>query len=155
MSFCDVEVTPIKEWQRLFDINCLGQVRMIQAFLPLLRRSQGRIVNIASTHGAYLYTFLAFEAKVIQGSVFKWMGHMPPIQKAYNGRKILVSITLLTNAMSGILKSNEWYRVIWFSESIFFEKNGREIMSFQHKCKSTALLGVQQILVSMYCIAGF
>ena len=64
MSFCDVEVTPIKEWQRLFDINCLGQVRMIQAFLPLLRRSQGRIVNIASTHGAYLYTFLAFEAIV-------------------------------------------------------------------------------------------
>ena len=51
MSFCDVEVTPLTEWQRLFDINCLGQVRMIQAFLPMLRRSQGRVVNVASTHG--------------------------------------------------------------------------------------------------------
>ena len=66
MSFCDVEVTPIKEWQRLFDINCLGQVRMIQAFLPLLRRSQGRIVNIASTHGAY-YVLLPFEAGLNPG----------------------------------------------------------------------------------------
>ncbi len=51
MSFCDVEVTPIKEWQRLYDVNVLGQVRMIQAFLPLLRRSKGRVVNIASANG--------------------------------------------------------------------------------------------------------
>ena len=51
MSFCDVELTPITEWQRLFDINCLGQVRMIQAFLPLLRRTKGRIVNISSAAG--------------------------------------------------------------------------------------------------------
>ena len=39
--------------QKIFDINVFGQVAVTQAFLPLLRKSQGRIVNISSV-GAHL-----------------------------------------------------------------------------------------------------
>lgn len=47
------EDTAIAEWQRVIDINVIGMVRIIQAFLPGMRRSgqRGAIVNIASTAG--------------------------------------------------------------------------------------------------------
>ncbi len=35
----------------LFDLNVTGQLRVIQAVLPLLRKARGRIVNVGSTSG--------------------------------------------------------------------------------------------------------
>ncbi len=44
-----VEENALAEWQRVFDVNVFGIVRMSQACLPHLRRSQhGAIVNTAS-----------------------------------------------------------------------------------------------------------
>jgi NAD(P)-dependent dehydrogenase (short-subunit alcohol dehydrogenase family) len=45
-------VTP-GDLQQIFDINVFGQVAVTQAFLPLLRRARGRIVNISSV-GAHI-----------------------------------------------------------------------------------------------------
>ncbi|MBT3389291.1 MAG: SDR family NAD(P)-dependent oxidoreductase [Chloroflexi bacterium] len=36
------------EWQRLFEINLVGPLRLIQAALPHLRESRGRVVNVSS-----------------------------------------------------------------------------------------------------------
>jgi len=45
---CVLEVTPEDELRRLLDVNVVGVHAMIRAFLPMLRRQSGRIVNIGS-----------------------------------------------------------------------------------------------------------
>ena len=46
-----LEMVPIDEWRRQFDVNVIGTVAVTQACLPFLRRSKGRIVNIGSVAG--------------------------------------------------------------------------------------------------------
>ena len=48
-----IEMFPIESMKKVFDINFFGDVRMIQVFLPLLRASSGRIVNMSSI-GAFV-----------------------------------------------------------------------------------------------------
>jgi NAD(P)-dependent dehydrogenase (short-subunit alcohol dehydrogenase family) len=56
-----LEFVPLSECRRLYDINVFGLLAVTQAFLPLLRQSQGRIVNVGSItalmvtpfHGVY------------------------------------------------------------------------------------------------------
>ena len=47
------EQTPLSEWRRIFDINVLGIVHCIRAFLPAMRAAGGvrKIVNVASLAG--------------------------------------------------------------------------------------------------------
>lgn len=46
-----IELLDIAELQNAFDVNFFGPVRMIQSFLPLLRKTSGRIINIGSLSG--------------------------------------------------------------------------------------------------------
>ena len=65
-----VEVLPIEEWRRQFDVNFFGHVAVTQALLPALLQSGGRVVNISSiggrvaspTFGAYAGSKFALEA---------------------------------------------------------------------------------------------
>ncbi|MBG23179.1 MAG: short chain dehydrogenase [Idiomarinaceae bacterium] len=43
--------TSISDWQWIIDINLLGVVRGCKAFLPLLQRNGGHIINVASMAG--------------------------------------------------------------------------------------------------------
>lgn len=47
------EETPLSEWRRIYDINVLGIVHCIRAFLPVMREGGGarKIVNVASGAG--------------------------------------------------------------------------------------------------------
>ncbi|MGA2062437.1 MAG: SDR family oxidoreductase [Thermoguttaceae bacterium] len=53
-----LELVPIEELRRQFEVNVIGQVAVIQAFLPLLRIAKGRIVNIGSINGAVTPPYL-------------------------------------------------------------------------------------------------
>jgi NAD(P)-dependent dehydrogenase (short-subunit alcohol dehydrogenase family) len=46
-----LEMVPVAEVKKLMDVNVIGLLAVTQAFLPLLRKSPGRIVNISSGHG--------------------------------------------------------------------------------------------------------
>lgn len=46
-----MEVVPLDELRRQFDVNVIGQVAVIQAFLPLIRAARGRITNVGSIGG--------------------------------------------------------------------------------------------------------
>ncbi len=46
-----VEFVPLEQWRTQLEINVLGVVSMVQAFAPLLRESQGRIVTVGSLGG--------------------------------------------------------------------------------------------------------
>lgn len=46
-----LEVLPLDDLRRQLEVNVVGQVAVTQAFLPLLRRGRGRIVNMGSIAG--------------------------------------------------------------------------------------------------------
>jgi NAD(P)-dependent dehydrogenase (short-subunit alcohol dehydrogenase family) len=53
-----LEFLPLDEIRKQFEVNVLGQIAVIQAFLPLLRRARGRIVNMGSISGRVAAPFL-------------------------------------------------------------------------------------------------
>lgn len=46
-----LEFLPLADFRRQLDVNVTGLLATTQAFLPLLRRARGRIVNLSSTSG--------------------------------------------------------------------------------------------------------
>lgn len=54
-----VESLPIDEWRNLYEINLFGPIRLIQKFLPLIRKTKGRIINVGSISGRISTPFLA------------------------------------------------------------------------------------------------
>ena len=65
-----LEIYPLSEWRRLFEVNLFGHVAMMQALLPALIENRGTIVNVSSvggkvamaTYGPYAGTKFALEA---------------------------------------------------------------------------------------------
>jgi NAD(P)-dependent dehydrogenase (short-subunit alcohol dehydrogenase family) len=53
-----LEFLPPEELTRQLDVNVVGQLRVLQAFLPALRRSHGRIVLMGSIAGRSALPFL-------------------------------------------------------------------------------------------------
>ena len=53
-----LEFLPESEIRKQFEVNVIGQIRVIQAFLPLLRKARGRIVNMSSISGRMAFPFL-------------------------------------------------------------------------------------------------
>ncbi|XP_045171485.2 D-beta-hydroxybutyrate dehydrogenase, mitochondrial-like [Mercenaria mercenaria] len=47
----EVEFTTVSLYERTFNINLYGPIRVTKEFLPLIRQSKGRVVNITSVHG--------------------------------------------------------------------------------------------------------
>lgn len=47
-----VELTTPDELRQLFEVNTIAPLRLIQACLPMLRKTHGRIVNVTSMNGA-------------------------------------------------------------------------------------------------------
>jgi NAD(P)-dependent dehydrogenase (short-subunit alcohol dehydrogenase family) len=54
-----VEYIPLDDYRQSFEVNYFGQIAVTQAFLPLLRRAKGTIVNIASIGGRVASPFLS------------------------------------------------------------------------------------------------
>lgn len=52
-----IELVPLDDLRRQFEVNVIGQVAVIQAFLPLIRAARGRIVNISSVGGRVTIPF--------------------------------------------------------------------------------------------------
>ena len=53
-----LELVPLDELRRQLEVNVVGQVAVLQALLPLLRRSQGRVVLVGSVGGRSALPFL-------------------------------------------------------------------------------------------------
>ena len=53
-----VEFVPIAEVRRQFEVNVTGQIAVTQAFLPLLRKARGRVVNMGSSGGRWSKPFM-------------------------------------------------------------------------------------------------
>jgi NAD(P)-dependent dehydrogenase (short-subunit alcohol dehydrogenase family) len=70
-----LEATPVKEIKRLMDINVIGLMAVTKAFIPMLRKAKGRILNIGSTSsllaipGASAYSASKFAVRAITDSL--------------------------------------------------------------------------------------
>jgi len=53
-----LEFLPISELQKQLEVNVIGQIAVTQAFLPLIRKGKGRIVNLGSKEGRIAMPFL-------------------------------------------------------------------------------------------------
>ncbi len=53
-----LEFMPVADLRRQIEVNVIGQIAVTQAFLPLLRKRRGRIVNIGSISGKLATPFL-------------------------------------------------------------------------------------------------
>jgi NAD(P)-dependent dehydrogenase (short-subunit alcohol dehydrogenase family) len=54
-----LELVPPEQLRRQFEVNTLGPAHVIQAFLPLLRQGQGRIINISAPTARVPVPFMA------------------------------------------------------------------------------------------------
>ena len=52
-----VEIVPLEEIRRQFEVNVFGQIAVTQAFLPLIRAARGRIVNVGSVGAKFALPF--------------------------------------------------------------------------------------------------
>jgi NAD(P)-dependent dehydrogenase (short-subunit alcohol dehydrogenase family) len=70
-----LEVTPVDEIRKLMEVNVIGLFAVTQAFIPMLRKSKGRIINIGSTSsllaspGASVYCASKFAVRAITDSL--------------------------------------------------------------------------------------
>ena len=53
-----LEVLPLDQLRRQLEVNVVGQIAVTQAFLPLLRKTRGRIVNMGSFNGRIASPYL-------------------------------------------------------------------------------------------------
>ena len=54
-----LEIVPLDRLRLQLEVNVVGQVAVTQAFLPLLRKARGRIVNMSSLNGRISSPYLA------------------------------------------------------------------------------------------------
>jgi NAD(P)-dependent dehydrogenase (short-subunit alcohol dehydrogenase family) len=70
-----LEVTPLAEVRKLMEVNVIGLMAVTQAFIPMLRKGKGRIINIGSTSsllafpGASAYSASKFAVRAISDSL--------------------------------------------------------------------------------------
>jgi NAD(P)-dependent dehydrogenase (short-subunit alcohol dehydrogenase family) len=53
-----LEFIPMEDLRKQIEINTIGQVAVTQAFLPLLRKAKGRILNISSLSGTMVFPYM-------------------------------------------------------------------------------------------------
>lgn len=53
-----LEFLPVVELRKQLEVNVIGQIAVTQAFLPLLRKARGRVINIGSDNGKISVPFL-------------------------------------------------------------------------------------------------
>ncbi len=46
-----LELIPVSEIRKLFEVNVVGLLAVTRSFIPLLRKAQGRLINVSSGHG--------------------------------------------------------------------------------------------------------
>lgn len=52
-----IELVPLDELRRQYEVNVFGQVAVTQAFLPLVRAARGRIINVGSVGAKFALPF--------------------------------------------------------------------------------------------------
>ena len=68
-----VEMIPLEQIRRQFEVNVFGHLAVSQALIPLLRIARGRLINISSLNGILAVPFFGpySASKACAGGVFR------------------------------------------------------------------------------------
>jgi NAD(P)-dependent dehydrogenase (short-subunit alcohol dehydrogenase family) len=94
-----LEFLPIDELRRQLEVNVVGQIAVTQAFLPVLRRGGGRVVNIGSIGGKMALPFVGPYA----ASKFAMEGLTDSLRRELKPHGVFVSIV-----RPGAIQSEIW-----------------------------------------------
>ncbi len=83
-----IEALDIEEVKKVYDVNFFGYLRMIQTFLPLLRKSHGRILNMSSLAGLVGVPYLM----PYSSSKFAIEGMSDGLRRELSNQNIFVSV---------------------------------------------------------------
>jgi short-subunit dehydrogenase len=110
-----IEVLDIEEVKKVYDVNFFGYLRMIQTFLPLLRKSHGRILNMSSLAGLVGVPFLM----PYSSSKFAIEGMSDGLRRELLSQKISVSVI-----EPGPIKTGIWEKSLVSSKEFLKNKSG-------------------------------
>jgi NAD(P)-dependent dehydrogenase (short-subunit alcohol dehydrogenase family) len=100
-----VEVLPLSEWRRIYDVNLFGLVALTQVLLPALIESRGTVVNISSVGGKVAmagYGPYASSKFALEGVSDALRREVEPL----GVKVIVVEPGAVTSAMSGRVGAN-------------------------------------------------
>lgn len=93
-----MEIMPLDSFREQLEVNVVGQLAVTQAFLPLIRRARGRVVNISSVGGraaspalgAYAASKFALEglSDTLRMELHPWGIHVAVIEPGSFGTEI-------------------------------------------------------------------
>lgn len=118
-GFDDFESLQIEDWQKLFDVNLFGTVRVTKAVIPYMKKAgYGRIINISSESGvqpdAFMPHYNASKAALINFT--------KSLSKAYAKNGILVNTIspafIMTPLLETVLKESAQKQNITFDEAV-------------------------------------
>lgn len=125
-GFDDFESLEIEDWQRLFDINLFGTVRVTKAVIPYMKKAgYGRIINISSESGVQPDPFMPH----YNASKAALINFTKSLSKAYAAQGILVNTVspafILTPMLENLLKDNAEKQNISYDEAVqqFLKEN--------------------------------
>ncbi|XP_070545146.1 D-beta-hydroxybutyrate dehydrogenase, mitochondrial-like [Ptychodera flava] len=97
----EVEWCKIETYKRLAEVNTYGVVRVTQAFLPLIRRAKGRVVNVTSQAGLWtppagaMYGMSKYAAEslsdALRHEMYPWGVKVSMIEPGYYARSTKIS----------------------------------------------------------------
>lgn len=111
-----IELLDMRQLQKAFNINFFGSIRMIQTFLPLLRETKGRIINISSISGLIGIPYLV----PTSSSKFALEGMSDSLRREVERQGIKVSII-----QPSIIDTGIWNKSINLSLELLKDKNRR------------------------------
>ena len=105
-----IEMLDIEDIKKVYDVNVFGYVRMIQNFLPLLRQSSGRIINMSSMGGLVGVPFLM----PYSSSKFAIEGISDSLRRELYNQNIQISVI-----EPGPIKTSIWKKSLENSDAVF------------------------------------
>ncbi|XP_078671081.1 D-beta-hydroxybutyrate dehydrogenase, mitochondrial-like [Branchiostoma floridae x Branchiostoma belcheri] len=114
----EIEWVSLATYRRVMEVNTFGTVRVTKAFLPLIRRAKGRVVNISSVGGlhaapmagAYSMTKAALEffSDALRHEMHKWGVKVVIVQPASFARATdIVSPAVFNNFVENLRNNVE------------------------------------------------
>ncbi len=98
-----VEALDIQEIKSLYEVNFFGVIRMTKTFLPLLRESSGRIINMSSMSGRICFPFMS----PYSSSKYALESLSDGLRREIKGQGVKVAII-----QPGIIKTAIWEKSI-------------------------------------------
>ncbi len=111
-----LEILEMDEIRKVFEVNVFGLIQMTQTFLPLLRESSGRVINISSVSGLFSVPFLM----PYSASKYAVEAISDSLRGELNEQKIKVSII-----EPGPIKTSIWKTSLHWSEKVLEQSNDR------------------------------